>query len=173
MNQSSNYIHETAVIYPGVFLGRNVYIGPLCIIGAPPEWRGKEDTASGTTVVIGDNVRITGLVTIDAGANGGMTIIMDGSYLMKHSHIGHNAVVGRRNTISCGAKVGGNSELGDDVNLGLNAVIHQNIIIPDGVMIGASSFVGKNSVLRPGYKYAGVPVRELGENRRPQEFRIY
>jgi hypothetical protein len=31
-------------------------------------------------------------------------------------------------------------------------------------MIGASAFVGKKSILKPFHKYAGVPVRELGEN---------
>jgi hypothetical protein len=31
-------------------------------------------------------------------------------------------------------------------------------------MMGASAFVGKTSILRPRYKYVGVPVKELKEN---------
>jgi hypothetical protein len=33
-------------------------------------------------------------------------------------------------------------------------------------MIGASAFVGKKSLLKPNYKYAGVPVKEIGKNER-------
>jgi hypothetical protein len=33
-------------------------------------------------------------------------------------------------------------------------------------MIGASAFVGKKSVLQPFHKYAGVPVKEIGQNAR-------
>jgi hypothetical protein len=33
-------------------------------------------------------------------------------------------------------------------------------------MIGASAFVGKKSILQPYYKYAGVPVKEIGSNAR-------
>lgn len=155
------YIHPTAVIYDNVTIGENVYIGAYCIIGAPPEWKGFEDYGKG--VIIGDNVRITGLVTIDAGA-GKPTEIQDGSYLMKHSHVGHDAVIGKNVTISCGAKIGGHTVVGDNVTIGLNAVLHQRVFIPMGCMIGASAFIGKKTELNPFKKYAGVPAKEIGDN---------
>ena len=37
-------IDKTAVIYEGVIIEDNVTIGPLCIIGRPAEWKGKEST---------------------------------------------------------------------------------------------------------------------------------
>jgi hypothetical protein len=33
-------------------------------------------------------------------------------------------------------------------------------------MIGASAFVGKKSTLHPFHKYAGVPVKDLGPNKK-------
>jgi UDP-N-acetylglucosamine acyltransferase len=154
-------IHHTSVIYPNVEIGPNVIIGPLCIIGAPAEWKGKETLNGG--VYIGENTVITGLVTIDSGTHG-RTVINDDCYLMKHSHIGHDAYLMNEVTISCGVKVGGHSFIGLGSNIGLNAVIHQKIIIPDGCMIGMGSVVTKKTDLQPHSKYVGNPARYLSSN---------
>jgi UDP-N-acetylglucosamine acyltransferase len=155
------YIHPTAVIYPNVIIEANVYIGPYCIIGAPAEWKGKEDDNGG--VLIMEGARLTGLVTVDSGTDK-RTIIGKDCYLLKHSHVGHDAILSSGVTLSCGAKVGGHTIVRKNTNIGLNAVLHQKLDIPEGCMIGASSFVGKKSILKPFHKYAGVPVRELGKN---------
>ena len=159
----SNLIHSTAVIGSNVIIEDDVYIGPYCIIGMPPEWKGKETEDFG--VLIKKGTRITGMVTIDTGAEK-QTVIGNNCYLMKHSHVGHDAQLGDNVTLSCGAKIGGHSIIGEKTNIGLNAVIHQKVTIPEGCMIGASAFVGKKSLLKPFYKYAGVPVKELGSNER-------
>lgn len=155
-----NNIHPTAIIYPDVILGTGNTIGAYCIIGSPAEWKGKESEGN---VIIGNNNVITGLVTIDSGVNN-PTQIGDNCYLMKHSHVGHDAVLSDNVTLSCGAKIGGHCIIARNVNIGLNAVIHQKQIIPEGCMIGASAFVGKKSMLKSNHKYVGVPVRELGLN---------
>lgn len=155
-----NNIHPTAIIYPGVKIGTGNTIGAYCIIGSPAEWKGKEGEGN---VIIGNNNVITGLVTIDSGVNN-PTQIGDNCYLMKHSHVGHDAIICDNVTISCGVKIGGHSIIAQNCNIGLNAVIHQKLTIPEGCMIGASSFVGKKSVLKAKHKYAGVPVKELGLN---------
>lgn len=158
---TNTYIHPTAVIGSNVTIGDNCYVGPLCIIGFPGEWKGRENEDKG--VYIANGCRLTGLVTIDSGVEQ-ITTIGRNCYLMKHSHIGHDATINEECIISCGAKIGGHAILDAYVNIGLNATIHQKVVIPMQVMIGASSFVGKKSFLRPGYKYAGVPVRQLGPN---------
>jgi UDP-N-acetylglucosamine acyltransferase len=154
-------IHPTVVLGPNVTIEDDVYIGPFCIIGMPAEWKGKEHIDKG--VIIKSGTRITGLVTIDSGVEG-PTIIQNNCYLMKHSHVGHDALIGKNVIISCGAKVGGHAVISDGCNLGLNSVIHQKVIVPEGCMIGASAFVGKKSVLEPFRKYAGVPVKDIGSN---------
>jgi UDP-N-acetylglucosamine acyltransferase len=156
-------IHQTAVINSNVIIEDDVYIGPLCIIGFNPEWKGRELDNKG--VIIKKGTKITGLVTIDGGANQ-PTVIGENCYLMKHSHVGHDAELKNGVTLSCGAKIGGHSIIGENTNIGLNAVVHQKVEVPEGCMIGASAFVGKKSILKPNHKYAGIPVKELGENKR-------
>ena len=156
-------IHQTAVINSNVIIEYDVYIGPLCIIGFNPEWKGREKDNKG--VIIKKGTKITGLVTIDGGANQ-PTVIGENCYLMKHSHVGHDAELKNGVTLSCGAKIGGHSIIGENTNIGLNAVVHQKVQVPEGCMIGASAFVGKKSILKPNHKYAGVPVKELGENKK-------
>ena len=156
-------IHQTAVINTNVIIEDDVYIGPLCIIGFSPEWKSRELDNKG--VIIKKGTRITGLVTIDGGANQ-PTVIGENCYLMKHSHCGHDAELKNGVTLSCGAKIGGHSIIGENTNIGLNAVIHQKVVVPEGCMIGASAFVGKKSILKPFHKYAGVPLKEIGLNAR-------
>ena len=156
-------IHSTAIIGKNVTIEDDVYIGPYCVIGMPAEWKGKENIDQG--VLIKKGTRITGLVTIDSGVEK-ITTIGENCYLMKHSHVGHDAQLGDNVTLSCGSKIGGHSIIENNTNIGLNAVIHQKVTVPEGCMIGASGFVGKKSILKPFHKYAGVPVKELGTNER-------
>ena len=154
-------IHPTAVIYDNVTLEPFVYIGAYCIIGAPAEYKGREHMTKG--VHISEGSRITGMVTIDSGTTD-ITFIGRNAYIMKHAHIGHDAYIGDDVTISCGVKIGGHCHVSDRVNIGLNAVLHQYVVVPEDVMIGASAFVGLKTFLNKGYKYAGVPAKELGLN---------
>jgi UDP-N-acetylglucosamine acyltransferase len=170
--RKGNYIHPTAVIGPHVQIGDGNYIGPFCIIGYPAEHKGywlgpKMDTFGGKQqagkVIIGDNNVFTGHVTIDAGTER-ETRIGDNNWFLKHSHMGHDAIVGFDNTISCGAKIGGHCILKNNINIGLNACIHQRIEIPNGCMIGMNAAVTKRLEMSPYRKYAGVPAKDIGSN---------
>jgi len=154
-------IHPTAVIGDNVIIEDDVYIGPLCVIGYPAEWKGREDKNAG--VIIRKGARLTGLVTVDTGVER-PTVIGEFTYLMKHSHVGHDAELKGGVILSCGAKIGGHSVIGESTNIGLNAVIHQKVSVPEGCMIGASAFIGKKTILKPFKKYAGVPAKEIGDN---------
>jgi UDP-N-acetylglucosamine acyltransferase len=155
------HIHPTAIILQNVTIEKDVYIGAYCIIGAMPEYKGREHMCFG--VHISKGTRITGLVSIDSGSME-KTYVGENCYIMKHAHIGHDARVENNVTISCGAKIGGHCVVEDNANIGLNAVLHQYVVVPRDCMIGASAFVGLKSQLDAGYKYAGVPVKCLGLN---------
>ena len=156
----ANFIHPTAIIGDNVILGDNNYIGPYCVIGARAEHKKYWDKEIGK-VYIGNNNIITGLVTIDAGTEHD-TIIENDCFIMKHAHIGHDCKILSRVTISCGAKIGGHSIIGEASNIGLNAVLHQFSVVKKGCMIGASAFFKGESDVET--KYAGVPARKLGQN---------
>lgn len=156
----ANFIHPTAIIGNNVILGDNNYIGPYCIIGDPAEHKKFWGQEKGK-VYIGNNNIITGLVTIDAGTETD-TIIENNCFIMKHAHIGHDCKILNGVTISCGAKIGGHSIIGEECNIGLNAVLHQHSFIRKECMIGASAFFKGESEVAT--KYAGVPARKLGLN---------
>jgi UDP-N-acetylglucosamine acyltransferase len=157
-----NNIHATAIIYEGVQLGDNIFIGPYCIIGAPAEHKTYWDKPIGK-VKIGDGCVITGHVTIDAGTED-VTTIGENVWMLKHSHVGHDAWIGSNVTISCGAKIGGHTIVRSNCNIGLNAVIHQKQEIAPSCMIGMGAVVTKKLKTEPYTKYAGNPAKELGPN---------
>lgn len=160
-----NYIHPTAIIGPNVEMGDNNYIGPLCIIGYPAEHKEFWDKPIGK-VMIGSNNKFTGHVTIDAGTIGA-TAIADNVWMLKHSHVGHDAIIANDVVISCGAKIGGHCIIGGGTNIGLNAVVHQRVEIPPMCMIGMCAVITKKTELFPIMKYAGNPARCLGVNKKP------
>jgi UDP-N-acetylglucosamine acyltransferase len=157
-----NNIHATAIIYEGVELGDNIYIGPYCIIGAPAEHKAYWDKPIGK-VKIGDGCVLTGHVTIDAGTED-VTTLGECVWMLKHAHVGHDAWIGNNVTISCGAKIGGHTIVRSNCNIGLNAVIHQKQEIAPSCMIGMGAVVTKKLKTEPYTKYAGNPAKELGPN---------
>ena len=157
-----SYIHPSTIIYPNVTIGKDCYIGAYCIIGAPPEWKGHEEDSKG--VVICDNVRITGHVTIDAGAIE-PTRIGNNCYIMKGAHIGHDAYVEDDCTLSCHALIGGHANIGDGCNIGLGAIVHQKQSVPFGCMIGMGTVITKKTEMQPNSKYVGNPARYLSPNK--------
>lgn len=164
------YIHPTAIVHRNVILGENVYIGAHSVIGGPPEHKdfwGKEYG----TVIIGNNVRISNLVTIDAGTTGA-TFIDQGCILLAHSHVGHDAQLSEGVTVSCGAKVGGHAIIGKGSNIGLNAVIHQRVMVPERCMIGMGAVVNKSTDMDPASVYVGNPARYLRSNTKAEAFSI-
>lgn len=154
-------IHQTAVIGTNVTIEDDVYIGPLCVIGFPPEWKGRE--ADGKGVVIRSGARLTGLVTVDSGADR-VTEIGPDCYILKKAHIGHDAIIGEGTTLSCNSIIGGHTEIGKKCNIGLGAIIHQKLVIPDYVMIGMGGIVTKKSNIESWNIYAGNPVKLLSLN---------
>jgi len=154
-------IHPTAVIGPNVEIEDDVYIGPLCVIGFPAEWKGRENEDKGVLICRG--ARLTGLVTVDSGVERRTVVGVD-CYLMKHSHIGHDAMMANGVTVSCGAKIGGHTVILHGANIGLNAAVHQKAIIEQGVMIGMGAVVTKKLITEPFKIYAGNPAKFIGEN---------
>lgn len=165
----NTFIHPTAVVYPNVVLGNNVYIGAFCIVGAPPEYPNRRPDEPHGGVIIGDNTILHGAVTIDAATNvGSNTIIGKNCTLMKGSHCGHDVILHDNVTLSCGVKVGGYSMICDYSTIGLNATIHQKSFVPKGTMIGASSFF--KGVYESEFQiFAGVPAKVVGNNWRLTE----
>lgn len=159
-------IHNTTILGKNITIEDDVHIGPYCVIGMPPEWKGKEEEDKG--VLIKKGTILTGMITIDSGAQR-QTVIGENCYIMKHAYIAHDCVLGSNVTMSAGSKLAGFCTVEDKVNLGMGVAVHQKTTLPEGIMVGMNGVVTKKSSLEPYQKYAGVPVKNIGSNERAKD----
>lgn len=160
----NTYIHPTAIIFDGVTIGDDCYIGPYCIIGGPPEHADVDPLKdAGEGVVITNGARLYGHNTVDSGIEQ-PTFVGQLSILMKSAHVGHDAFIGSYVTLSCGVRAGGHSHVEGFSVIGLNATLHQFTRLGLGTMVGASAFV-KGRHPQPWRILAGVPAKDIGENK--------
>lgn len=159
----AKFIHPTAVIAEGVFIGEDVYIGPNCIIGYPAEYKDNFPRESQFTVEILGNAVITGNVTIDAGTVRN-TLIKSDSFLMKGVHIGHDAIIDTGVTLSPHCCIGGHVHIQENANLGMGSIVHPRQKIGAFSMIGMGTVVPKKAVILPGRIFVGNPCKEIGIN---------
>lgn len=166
---SRNTIGPGVVISGRVVLGDDNWIGPYAVIGSPPEIRDAdlpelliEASSDAFGVVIGSRNVIREFSTIHAGSIRN-TYLADDILLLRGSHVGHDALVGPKVTISCSALIGGHCILFPQANIGLGAQIHQKLRIGAGAMIGMGTSV--RSDVESFSKLLGNPAKVIGINK--------
>jgi UDP-N-acetylglucosamine acyltransferase len=157
----SSLIHKTAIVYPGVLIADDVWIGAYSVIGSKPEHREYYDGKETKGVVIKSGARIFSHVTIDAGTKE-TTVIGEGSAIFNHAHVAHDCHVGTNVTIGGGCSLAGHTVVMDGATISGHSCTHQRVVI------GAYSFVGGMSLIcrdvPPGEKYAGYNPRFVDRN---------
>lgn len=116
-------------------------------------------TGPGIPPLVSPDARVEAFVTVDAGVTKPTTI--GRSWLMKHVHIGHDAVIGDDCELAPGTVIGGHCTIGDKVRMGINVSIRPYITVGDGARLGAGAVVVKN--VPAGEVWAGNPARRLGD----------
>lgn len=114
-------IAKTAIVYPGVKLGKNVVIEDFCIIGVPP--RGAKEGELET--IIGDDSVIRSHTVIYAG-----------------NKIGHKFQTGNK------ANIRELNEIGNNVSIGTLSVIEHHVVLEDNVRIHTQVFIPEYSILK-------------------------
>ena len=116
-------ISKTAIIHPGVILGKGCVIEDFVIIGAPP----KGCPPGELETIIGDNAIIRSHTIIYAG-----------------NRIGNNFQTGNK------ANIRELNEIGHDVSIGTLSVIEHHVKIEHGVRIHSQAFIPEYCVLEKG-----------------------
>ena len=155
------FVHPTAVIYANVEICAMAYIGPYCVIGAPPEIRGYQ--GSGQGVIIGTRTRLEKHVVVDAGYKVRTNVSAD-CLIMSGVYIGHDCWVRPECTISAHACIAGHVYVDEYATIGINASIHQHQTIRAYAMVGAGCVVARSSSVPRLAKVVGNPARIIGRN---------
>ncbi len=181
------YIHSTATIEQGVFVGHYAVIGPHChihanayigeysvlgsevvihaaaVIGSDAFYYKK--TAKGFIpwrscgrTIIHDRVTIGAGTTVNKGVSGD-TIIHEGTKIDCQVHIGHGVVIGKNCLFAAQVGIGGKTVVGNNVTMYGQVGVAQNLVIADNIVLLAKSGVSKN--LTKPQTYYGVPAEEV------------
>ena len=166
---SGPHISEHALIYRGVSIGNDNWVGPYVVIGSPGEFKqtkhfqdNDHESNSSNSVIIGHRNVVREFTSIQAGISK-PTRIGNDCYIMNKAYIPHDAVIGNGVTLSAGTLIGGYSVIGDKAYLGLGSILHQHSVIGYGSMIGMGSVV--KGYVPPFAMVYGVPGKIRGVNR--------
>lgn len=155
-------IHANVSIYDRCQIGDNVIIHANSVIGADAFYFQKKNNSyrkfeSCGSVVIGNNVEIGALCSIDRGVSGN-TIIDDGTKMDNHVQIGHDSYVGKNCLVGALSAIAGVARIEDDVVIWARVSINKDLVVGKGAVILATSGVDKS--LEGGKTYYGSPVDE-------------
>lgn len=182
-------IHETATVFPNVFIGKrvkiganvtifpgvfiyddttieeNVVIGPNTVLGHYAFYykqkpEGRERMHSCGGVLVEKNVEIGALCTIDRGVSA-LTVIGQGTKIDNQVHIGHDTVIGKNCLLAANVGLAGCVTVEDNVILWGQVGCASDIVIGKDTVVLAQSGIAKS--LKGGNTYFGSPAGEVRE----------
>jgi UDP-3-O-[3-hydroxymyristoyl] glucosamine N-acyltransferase len=158
-------IHSNVSIYDYTIIGDNVIIHAGTILGADAFYykkreEGFDQLISGGRVVIGNNVGIGALCTIDKGVTGDTTI-GEGTKIDNQVHVGHDTVIGRKCLIASQTGIAGCVIIKDEVTLWGQVGTTSGITIGEKAVILGQTGVTKS--VEGGKTYFGTPIEESRE----------
>jgi UDP-3-O-[3-hydroxymyristoyl] glucosamine N-acyltransferase len=156
-------IHANVSIYDHCIIGDNVIVHANSVIGADAYYfqkrpEGYKKFESCGRVILGDDVEVGALCSIDRGVTGD-TIVGKGTKFDNHCQVGHDTYIGSNCLIGAHAAIAGVTRIEDDVIVWGRVAINKDIVIGKGAVILATSAVDKS--LEGGKTYFGVPVDEV------------
>jgi len=159
--ESNTTIFTGAKIYSETVIGKNCAIHSGSVIGA--DGFGFAPNSKGTfskipqigNVIIGDNVDIGALTTIDR-ATLGSTIIRKGVKLDNQIQVAHNVEIGENTVIAAQTGIAGSVKIGKNCMIGGQVGIAGHLIIGNNVRIQAQTGVGRN--IKDGEIIQGSPA---------------
>lgn len=134
---------SSQIMWGAPFVSYGGGIDPTATVGHPPESRNWTPAMPAYPPSIDPTARLEAFVTVDAGERR-PTRVGARTWLMKHVHIGHDAIIGEDCELAPGVVICGYAEIGDGVKIGVNACVLPFKKIASGVRIGAGAVVTKD-----------------------------
>ncbi|MCX6252651.1 MAG: DapH/DapD/GlmU-related protein [Bacteroidetes bacterium] len=155
-------IHANASIYDHSVIGNNVIIHSGSVIGSDAYYfqrrpEGYKKLESCGRAIIGDNVEIGAVTTIDKGVSGD-TIISQGTKMDNHVQVGHDTFIGQNCLIGAYCAIAGVTRIEDDVILWAGVLVNKDIVIGAKAVVLAGA--GTDRSLEGGKTYWGIPAIE-------------
>ena len=172
-------IAETAVVYPGVELGDDVFVGDYAVVGKQPVL-GPRSTAARTELlpsVVADGVRILAGAIVFAGTRVGEgAIIGDQACVRERCDLAAEVVVGRGAFVENDVVVGARTRIQANAYVTAYSLLEEDVFIAPCVVTTNDNFMGrtearhaqrKGAVIRRGARVGGgaviLPGVEIGE----------
>ena len=141
-------IHPTAIVDKKARIGKDVEIGPYCVVEGDVEigenssiWSKAVIRADGSWIKIGKNTNIQDMCVIHTEFN----IPIE---------IGDNVTIGHSAVIHC-------RKIASNCVIGMGALLLDNVEIGEYSVIGAGAVVAENKIIPPRSLVAGVPGRVI------------
>ncbi len=116
-------------------MGAHCKVGPGAVLGGLPQDKSYRPEFR-SALCIGEENDIREHVTIHRSAlDGGVTRVGEANFFMVGSHVGHDCVIGKGNTLANHCLLGGHVQLGDGIFMGGAVGVHQFVRIGDRVMV--------------------------------------
>ncbi|WP_405206782.1 UDP-3-O-(3-hydroxymyristoyl)glucosamine N-acyltransferase [Aquimarina sp. LLG6339-5] len=156
-------IHANVSLYDNTIIGNNVTIHSGTVLGADAFYykkrpEGFDKLISGGRVVVGDNVDLGSLCTIDRGVTGDTTI-QEGTKIDNQVHIGHDTVIGKKCLIASQVGIAGCVIIEDEVTLWGQVGVTSGITIGTKAIVSAQSGISKS--LEGNKSYFGTPADDF------------
>jgi acetyltransferase-like isoleucine patch superfamily enzyme len=149
-------IADTAVVYPGVEIGEDVFIGDYAVVGKHPVL-GRRSTAARSELfplVVGDGASILAGAVLFAGTRlGNGVIVGDQACVRERCELGEEVVVGRGSLVENDVSIGARTRVQANAYVTAYSLLEEDVFIAPGVITTNDNFMGrteKRHALRKG-----------------------
>jgi acetyltransferase-like isoleucine patch superfamily enzyme len=172
-------IAETAVVYPGVELGADVYVGDYAVVGKQPVLGGRSTAPREELppLVVGAGASILAGAVVFAGTRLGAGVIVgDQACVRERCDLGDEVVVGRGSLVENDTTVGARTRIQANAYVTAYSTLEEDVFIAPCVVTTNDNYMGrtearlremKGPTIRRGARIGGgavlLPGVEIGE----------
>jgi acetyltransferase-like isoleucine patch superfamily enzyme len=144
----SAQIAETAVVYPGVELGEDVFIGDYAVVGKQPALGRRSTAARGelSPLVVGDGASLLAGAVVFAGTHLAAGVIVgDQACVRERCVLEEEVVVGRGAFVENDVTIGARTKIQANAYVTAHSTLEADVFIAPGVITTNDNFMGRTA----------------------------